>query len=107
MGVCGCSMCCCTLVYVLSSIAIILMGKKEVVALRSLFFWSLVIVAWLFLTVPWVFLKFVIVVFSDHIHVLVLNEIAASPQKLLIGNQKRNSKTTPTPFVTYSVIHEY
>ena len=32
VGVCNCSMFCCTLFYVHSSIAIILMGKKELVA---------------------------------------------------------------------------
>ena len=33
MGVCNCSMLCCTLLYVHSSFAIILMGKRELVAL--------------------------------------------------------------------------
>ena len=33
VGVCNCSMFCCTLLYVHSSIAIILMGKRELVAL--------------------------------------------------------------------------
>ena len=33
VGVCNCSMFCCTLLYVHSSFAIILMGKKELVAL--------------------------------------------------------------------------
>ena len=33
MGVCNCSMFCCTLLYVHSSIAIILMGKRELIAL--------------------------------------------------------------------------
>ena len=46
MGVCNCSMFCCTLLYVHSSIAIILMGKRE--------------------------LQFVIVVFPDHTHLLFL-----------------------------------
>ena len=32
MGVCDCSMFCCTLLYVHSSIAIILMGKRELIA---------------------------------------------------------------------------
>ena len=35
MGVCNCSMFCCTLLYVHSSFAIILMGKRELVALLS------------------------------------------------------------------------
>ena len=36
VGVCNCSMFCCTLLYVHSSIAIILMGKRELVALLNL-----------------------------------------------------------------------
>ena len=72
MGTCNCSMFCCTLLYVPSSFAIILTGKKELVALLCLFSWCLVIVVWLFLVVPWVFLQFVIVVFPDHIHLLFL-----------------------------------
>ena len=36
VGVFNCSMCCCTLLYVPSSFAIILMGKRELVALLSL-----------------------------------------------------------------------
>ena len=36
VGVCNCLMVCCTLLYVPSSFAIILMGKRELVALLSL-----------------------------------------------------------------------
>ena len=57
---------CCTLVYVHSSIAIILMGKRELVALLNLSSWCLVMVEWLFLAVPMGCLRFVIVVFRDH-----------------------------------------
>ena len=64
---------CCTLLYVPSRFAIILMGKRELVALLSLSSWCLVIVVWLFLTVPWVSLHFVIVVFPDHIPLLFLD----------------------------------
>ena len=73
MGVCNCSLFCCTLLYVPSSFAIILIGKKELVALLSLSSWCLVIVVLLFLGVPWVCLQFVIVVFPDHTHLLFLN----------------------------------
>ena len=66
MGVCNCSMFCCTLLYVRSSIAIIMMGKRELVALLNLFCWCLAVIEWLFLTVPWGCLRFVIVVFLDH-----------------------------------------
>ena len=73
MGVCNCSMFCCTLLYVPSSLASILMGKRELVALLSLFSWCFVIVVWLFPAVPWVSLQFVIVVFPDHTHIQFLN----------------------------------
>ena len=49
MGVCYRSMFCYTLLYVHSSIAIILMGKRELVALLNLSSWCLVMVEWLFL----------------------------------------------------------
>ena len=70
MGVCNCSMFCCTLLYVHSSIAIILMGKRELVALLNLSSWCLMMVERLFLEVPQGFLRFVIVVFPDHTHLL-------------------------------------
>ena len=41
-----------TLLYVRSSTAIILMGKREVVALFYLSSWCFVMVGWLFLAVP-------------------------------------------------------
>ena len=71
MGVCNCSMFCCTLLYVHSCIAIILMGKRELVALLNLSSWCLVMVERLFLAVPLGCLRFVIVVFPDH-HLLFL-----------------------------------
>ena len=70
MGVCNCSMFCCTLLYVHSSIAIILMEKREPIALLNLSSWCLVMVERLFLAVPWCCLQFVIVVFPDHTHLL-------------------------------------
>ena len=73
MGVCNCSMFCCTLLYVHSSIAIILMGKRELVALLNLSSWCLVMVERLFLAVPLDCLRIVIVVFSDHTHLLFLH----------------------------------
>ena len=72
MGVCNCSMFCCTLLYVHSSIAIILMGKRELIALLNLSSWCLVVVERLFLEVPRGCLQFVIVVFPDHTHLLFL-----------------------------------
>ena len=61
---------CCTLLYVHFSIAIILMGKRELIALLNLSSWCLVMVERLFLAVPRGCLQFVIVVFPDHTHLL-------------------------------------
>ena len=69
MGICNCSMFCCTLLYVHFSIAIILMGKRELVALLKSSR-CLVVVEPLFLAVPLGCLQFVIVVFPDHTHLL-------------------------------------
>ena len=63
---------CCTLFYVHSSFAIILMGKRELVALLNLSSMCLVIFVWLFLAMPWVCPQFVIVFFPDHTHLLFL-----------------------------------
>ena len=54
VGVCNYSMFCCTLLYIPSSFAIILMGKRELVALLSFSSSCLVIVVWLFLVLQWV-----------------------------------------------------
>ena len=64
---------CCMLLYVHSSIAIILMGKRELIALLNLSSWCLVMVERLFLAVPQGCLQFVIVVFPDHTHLLFLS----------------------------------
>ena len=63
------------------------MGKRELVALLSLSSWCLVIVVWLFLAVPWVCLRFVIVVFADHTHLLLYRPREAAQTMLadLIG----------------------
>ena len=57
MGLCNCSMFCCTLLYVHSRFALICLSSC-----------CLVIVVWLFLTVPRSCVQFVIVVFPDHTH---------------------------------------
>ena len=72
MGVCNCSMFCCTLLYVLSSIVMVLMGKRDLFALLNLSSWCLVMVEWLFLAVPSSCPWFVIVIFPDHTHLLFL-----------------------------------
>ena len=59
---------CCTLLCVSSSIAIILMGKRELDALLNLSSWCLVMVEQLFLAMPQGCLRFVIVVFPDRTH---------------------------------------
>ena len=83
MGVCNCSMFCCTLLYVHSCIAIILIGKRELVALLNLFSWCLVMVERPFLSVPRGCLQFVIVVFPDHTH-LQFSEVWPSSMCMLI-----------------------
>ena len=70
MGVCNLFYVCCTLLYVHFNIAIILMGKRELVALLNLSSWCIVMVEQLFLAVPRGCLWFVIVVFPDHTHLL-------------------------------------
>ena len=72
VGVCNCSMFCCTLLYVHSRIAIILMGKRELIALLNLSSWCLMMVERLFFAVPRGCLQFVVVVFPDHTHLLLL-----------------------------------
>ena len=66
------------LLYVYSCFVVILMGKRELVVLLSLSSWCLVIVVWLFLSVPWVCLQFVIVIFLDHTHLLFFGVIHAN-----------------------------
>ena len=61
---------CCTLLFVHSSIEIILMGKRKLVASLNLSSWCLVMVEWLFHAVAWGCLLFVIVVFPDYTHLL-------------------------------------
>ena len=79
VGFCNCSVYCCALLYVHSSIAIILMGKRELVALLCLSSWCLLIVVWFFLTMPWTCLQFVIVVFpiaADRKHASTYSPVA-------------------------------
>ena len=71
----------CTLLYVHSSNAIILMGKRELIALLNLSSWCLVMVERLFLAVPQGCLQFVIVVFPDHTHLLFLVSVTEMAKK--------------------------
>ena len=74
------------LLYVPSSFAIILMGKRELVALLGLSSRCLVIVVWLFLAVPWVCLQFVVVMFPDYTRLLffTLSIILETLKRLLV-----------------------
>ena len=96
MGVCYCSMFCCMLLYVHSSIAIILMGKRKLVALLNLSSWCLVMVERLFLAVPWGCLRFVIVIFPDHTHyflrgIWIFSEIDQHGQKYICKKASRQT----------------
>ena len=98
MGVCNCSMFCCTLLYVHSSIAIILIGKRELIALLNLSSWCLVMVERLFLAVPWGCLQFVIVVFPDHTHLLFLTVSRENCKHMVVPKKytaKRPQVKTP------------
>ena len=75
MGVCNYSMLFCTLLYIHSSIAIILMVKRELVALLYLSSWCMVQNPWLSGSSSRCHgscLRFVIEVFPDHTHLLFL-----------------------------------
>ena len=72
MGLVKCSIVWYELLCVHSTFAIISMGKREPITLRCLSSLRLVIVVWLFLTIPRVCLQFVIVVFPDYTHLLIL-----------------------------------
>ena len=69
------SLICYALLYVHSSFAIILKRKRKLAVLLLLFYRCLVTVnvPWLLLTVPWVGLQGVIVVFPDHTHLLSID----------------------------------
>ena len=77
----------CVLLYVLSSFAIILTRKRELVALLLLpvRFLVTVNVLRLFPTVPWVGLQCVIVVFPDHTHLLSDEKIIAHTLSSIIN----------------------
>ena len=97
MGVCNCSMFYSTLLYVHFSTAIILMGKRELIALLNLSSWCLVMVERLFLAVPRGCLQFVIVVFPDHTHLLFLimdlTALSIKPNRIL----RLNDLSLPVP----------
>ena len=84
MGVYNCSMFCCTLLYVHFNIAIILMGKRELITLLNLSSWCVVVVEQLFLAMPRGCLQFVIVVFPDLTH-LLFKMYFSDPEKSILN----------------------
>ena len=72
VGVLCLSLFCYALLCVHSSFAIILKRKRKLVALLLLSYRCIVTInhLWLFHTVPWVGLQYVIAVFPDHTHLL-------------------------------------
>ena len=91
MGVCNCSMFCCMLLYDHSSIAIILMGKRELIALLNLSS-CFVMVERLFLGMPRGCLRFVIVVFPDHTHLLFFMQIRCNfPDISYLSETQKNN----------------
>ena len=72
MGFCVWTLFCYSVLCVLSSFAISLMGEESALIALIVFLVSCdcYSVAWLFLTVPWVGMQCVIVVFPDHTHLL-------------------------------------
>ena len=78
VGVLCLSLFCYALLCVHSCFAIILNRKRKLVALLIIIIYRCIVtisVLWLFLTVPWVCLQFVIVVFPDHTHLLFLRQL--------------------------------
>ena len=71
------------------SIAIILMWKRELIALLNLSSSCLVMVERLFLAVPWGCLRFVIVLFPDHTHLLFLGPSQGFPGTRLMGTEEQ------------------
>ena len=79
------SLFCYALLCVHSSFAIILKRKRRLVALLLLSYRCIVTIniLWFFLTVPWVGLKYVIVVFPDHTHHHLWLHKSAAPSDVL------------------------
>ena len=83
------------------SIEIILMGKRDLVALLNLSAWCLVMVERLFFAVPWGCLLFVIVVFSDHTHYFLLALILAL-DSAVVEVQEMSARMEPSNFCNVS-----
>ena len=87
-----------TLLYVYSSNAIILMGKRKLAALLNLSSWCLVMVERLFLVVSRGCLRFVIVVFPDHTHLLFCAMCLTQSFSIIFGML---SGPVPVTFFTF------
>ena len=97
---------CCTLRCVHLSIAIILMGKRKLVALLNLSSWCLVMVERLFHAVPRGCLRFVIVVFPDYTHLLFFyNPILSAEEGLGAGGNVIITEIYLFPLPTIFVRH--
>ena len=77
VGVLCVTLFCYALLCVHFSFAIILKRKRKLVALLLFSFGCIVIVnvKWLFLTIPWVGLQYVIVEFPDHTHLTIKSRL--------------------------------
>ena len=116
VGVLCLSLFCYALLCVHSSFAIILKRKRKLVALLLLSYRCIVTinVLWLFLTVPWVGMQCVIVVFPDHTHLLFdnLNLLPPKPKftfkQLKKGVQEFHRKfmLTPADKAAYNAVKE-
>ena len=78
------------------------MGKRELVVLLNLSSWCLVMVEWLFLAVPWDCLRFVIVVFPEHTHLLLLNSKHWVPYSEVILFQLYEGSNHINTFISFS-----
>ena len=78
------------------------MGKRELVALLSLSSWCLVMVEWLFLAVSWGCLRFVIVVFPDHSHLLFFTVLKKSYNSGLHHLEMYCPQLSPLLVLTYT-----
>ena len=72
------------------------MGKRERDVLLFMSSWCLVIVVWLFLTVPRVCVQFVIVVFPDHTHFLCLEQTFRKSRHYLVETDHKYEWTDIT-----------
>ena len=83
------------------------MGRRELVAFLSLSSWCLVMVVWLLVAVPWVCLRFVIVVFPDNIHLLSLCPFDELSISIIYGRCSKNVQVTSILSPQYRLITKH